>query len=156
MEAKKPIDVNIRLMKPKDYDRVHSLWLSIRGFGIRSIDDSKEDVLRFIKRNPKTSIVAEIGGEIIGTILCGHDGRQACFYHVCVRSDHRRKGIGKAMTNKALLALKEEKVNKVTLIAFRNNEVGNLFWQNSGWRLIDNANQYEYILNEKNITNFNI
>lgn len=144
----------IRLMKEDDYERVRNLWLTISGFGIRSIDDSKEDVVRFIERNPKTSIVAERDGEIVGSILCGHDGRQACFYHVCVKKDLRRKGIGRAMVHKALLALKEEQVNKVTLIAFRSNEVGNLFWQNSGWKLVDNANQYEYTLNEENITKF--
>lgn len=31
----------------------------IKGFGIRSIDDSKEGVARFLKRNPTTSVVAE-------------------------------------------------------------------------------------------------
>ena len=72
----------VREMKMEDYQDVYHLWMSIRGFGIRSIDDSKEGVERFLKRNPTTSIVAESGGRIIGTILCGHDGRRGCFYHV--------------------------------------------------------------------------
>lgn len=146
----------IRTMRDSDYDEVHKLWLSISGFGIRSIDDSKDGVLRFISRNPTTSIVAIKDDEIIGSILCGHDGRSACFYHVCVREDMRRKGIGSAMVKEAILALRDEHINKVTLIAFTSNEIGNKFWQNTGWNLIENANQYEFTLNEENITKFNL
>ena len=67
--------IQIRPMRAEDYDRVHDLWLTIEGFGIRSIDDSREDVLRFIERNPETSVVAVYDGEIVGSILCGNDGR---------------------------------------------------------------------------------
>ena len=58
----------IREMKLEDYEAVDALWMGIKGFGIRSIDDSKEGVARFIKRNPTTSIVAEADGEIVGAI----------------------------------------------------------------------------------------
>lgn len=149
-------DCIIRKMKDSDYDKVHNLWLKISGFGIRSIDDSKEGVIRFIKRNPNTSIVCEYKDEIIGTILCGHDGRSACFYHVCVKEEYRRKGVGSAMVKEALIALTDEHINKVTLIAFTTNEIGNKFWKNTGWKLIENANQYEFTLNKDNITKFNI
>ena len=43
--------VSIRVMTMEDYDKVYELWMSISGFGIRSIDDSKEGVERFIRRN---------------------------------------------------------------------------------------------------------
>ena len=55
----------IRVMKAADYEQVYALWKKIRGFGIRSIDDSREGVERFLKRNPNTSIVAEIDGKIV-------------------------------------------------------------------------------------------
>ena len=55
--------MNIRVMKIEDYDQVYALWMSIKGFGIRSIDDSREGVDRFLKRNPTTSVVAERGWE---------------------------------------------------------------------------------------------
>ena len=63
----------IRVMTIDDYDEVSSLWQTIHGFGIRSIDDSREGVLRFLKRNPTTSVVAVEDGKIVGAILCGHD-----------------------------------------------------------------------------------
>ena len=148
-------DILIRTMNMDDYEGVKTLWMSISGFGIRSIDDSRSGVERFIKRNPDTSIVAEKNGEIIGTILCGHDGRSACFYHVCVKAEHRRKGIGKAMAVAAMRKLQEEKINKVSLVAYKKNEVGNQFWHKAGWSLREDLNTYDFILNEENITNFN-
>ena len=69
------MSILVREMTPEDYDKVYELWNSIQGFGIRSIDDSREGVERFLKRNPTTSVVAVQNGRIIGAILCGHDGR---------------------------------------------------------------------------------
>ena len=69
----------IKKMTKEDYDGLRALWMTIKGFGIRSIDDSREGVERFLKRNPETSVVAVAeDGSIVGGILCGHDGRRGC------------------------------------------------------------------------------
>ncbi len=147
--------VIIRAMQSSDYDGVYELWKHIEGFGIRSIDDSREGIERFLKRNPNTSVVAVLDNEIIGSVLCGHDGRTGYFYHVCVRKDMRRHGIGKDMVVRAMMMLKEEGINKVSLIAFRKNETGNAFWQKVGWKEREDVNYYDFVLNEDNITAFN-
>ena len=142
-------------MTIEDYDNVYHLWKKIRGFGIRSIDDSREGIERFLKRNPTTNIVAEDDGKIVGSILCGHDGRQGCFYHVCVDEDYRLQGIGKTMAVRAMEALQAEHINKVCLIAFTQNSVGNAFWKGIGWKCKSDVNYYDFILNDENITAFN-
>ena len=147
--------MTIRTMTIEDFDQVHALWMTIKGFGIRSIDDSKEGVERFLKRNPTTSVVAEIDNKIVGSILCGHDGRRGCLYHVCVDEKYRRHGIGKAMVVYAMQALKKEKINKVSLIAFTVNDIGNAFWNTIEWTERKDSNYYEFVLNEENITAFN-
>ena len=144
----------IRVMLPTDYDQVYRLWCGIKGFGIRSVDDSREGVERFLRRNPDTSVVAVENGEVVGAILCGHDGRRGCFYHVCVKESHRKKAIGNKMAVVAMNALKAEGINKVSLIAFRSNEVGNKFWRKVGWTFRDDLNYYDFTLNEENITRF--
>lgn len=145
----------IRTMTLEDYQGVKALWLSIEGFAIRSIDDSYEGVERFLRRNPTTSVVAVDGGEIVGAILCGHDGRRGCLYHVCVREDHRMQGIGKAMVVFCMKALQQEKINKVSLIAFTVNDIGNKFWRRIGWTKREDLNYYDFTLNEANIIAYN-
>lgn len=145
----------IRIMTMEDYEEVYALWKKIRGFGIRSIDDSREGIERFLKRNPTTSVVAVEDGRIVGSILCGHDGRRGCFYHVCVDAAYRRQGIGKTMVVASMEALKEEHINKVCLIAFTRNDVGNAFWNTIGWTKRQDLNYYDFTLNEENITAFN-
>ena len=145
----------VRAMVEEDYEQVYDLWVTIQGLGLRSIDDSKEGIARFLKRNPQISAVAEADGKIVGAILCGHDGRRGCFYHVCVDYNYRRLGIGKAMVVFCMNALKDEHINKVSLIAFTQNDVGNAFWNCIGWVKREDLNYYDFALNENNITNFN-
>ncbi len=51
----------------------------------------------------------------------------------------------------AMRALKEEKINKVSLIAFTKNDIGNAFWNTIGWTKRPDVNYYEFVLNEENI-----
>ncbi|MBO5209909.1 MAG: GNAT family N-acetyltransferase [Lachnospiraceae bacterium] len=145
----------VRVMKIEDYDAVRSLWMTIKGFGIRSVDDSREGVEAFLKRNPTTSVVAVEDGKIVGAILCGHDGRRGCLYHVCVAQEYRMRGIGKEMVVFCMNALKKEHINKVSLIAFTQNDIGNAFWREIGWTKREDLNYYDFTLNEDNITAFN-
>ena len=147
--------MTVRTMTIEDFDQVHALWMTISGFAIRSIDDSREGLECFLRRNPTTSVVAEEDGKIVGSILCGHDGRRGCLYHVCVHKDYRMRGIGKAMVVYAMNALKAEEISKVSLIAFTRNDIGNAFWNRIGWTRRLDLNYYDFTLNEKNITEFN-
>lgn len=148
--------MKIQAMEKADYEGVHALWMSIRGFAIRSIDDSKEGVERFLDRNPGISVVAKNDeGEIVGAILCGHDGRRGCLYHVCVREDYRMQGIGRQMVVFCMEALRKEKISKVSLIAFSTNDIGNAFWKQIGWTKREDLNYYDFTLNEANIVAFN-
>ncbi len=147
---------SIKPMEATDYDGLKALWMTIKGFGIRSLDDSREGVERFLCRNPGSSVVAlGEGGAVVGGILCGHDGRRGCLYHVCVREDYRRLGIGKAMVVYCMNVLRTEGINKVSLIAFTRNDVGNAFWNCIGWTRRGDLNYYDFTLNEENITAFN-
>ena len=147
--------MTVRTMTIDDYTGVHNLWMTIKGFAIRSIDDSREGVERFLKRNPTTSVVAIEDGKIVGSILCGHDGRRGCLYHVCVHEDYRMRGIGKSMVVHCMKELEKEKISKVSLIAFTKNDIGNAFWKEIGWTKREDLNYYDFTLNEANITRFN-
>ena len=145
---------SIMPMTEGDYDEVRALWMTIRGFGIRALDDTREDIQRFIRRNPTTSVVARMDGRIVGSILCGSDGRQGALYHVCVAREYRRRGIGTHMVGYCMHQLRLMGINKVSLIAFASNDAGNAFWKQIGWTRKSDVNYYEFVLNEQNITRF--
>ena len=109
---------------------------------------------RFIRRNPTTSVVARVDGRIVGSILCGSDGRQGALYHVCVAKAFRRRRIGTHMVGYCMHQLRLMGINKVSLIAFATNDAGNAFWKQIGWTRKSDVNYYEFVLNEKNITEF--
>ncbi len=147
--------MEIREMRISDYEDVTSLWYTIKGFAMRSIDDSEEGVRRFLERNPGLSTIAYEDGHVVGAILCGHDGRRGTLYHVCVEEHYRKRGIGKAMVVRCMKALQDEGINKVALIAFTHNDVGNAFWKEIGWTKRDDLNYYDFTLNTDNIVKFN-
>lgn len=120
-------------MTLSDYDAVYALWLSCRGMGLNDLDDSREGIERFLKRNPETCFVAEENEMIVGVIITGNDGRRGYIYHTAVSPRFRRNGIAKALVNAALKALKDLGINKTALVVFEKNADGNLFWESMGF-----------------------
>ena len=52
-------------------------------------------------------------------------------------------------------ALKKEEINKVSIIAFTKNEIGNRFWKKLGWEFREDLNYYDLTINAENVTVFN-
>lgn len=122
-----------RKMVITDYECLYKLWVATPGMGLNDVDDSKEGIEKYLRRNPNTCFVAEKDNEIVGAILTGHDGRRGVISHTVVSVDHQQQGIGTKLVDLALEALKEEGISKVLLVVFKNNQKGNSFWQKYGF-----------------------
>lgn len=83
----------IRKITIADYEEIFDFWKCTDGMGLRKLDDSQQGISAFLKRNPTTNFVAIYNGEIIGTILCGHDGRRGYIYHTVVKKITEIKGL---------------------------------------------------------------
>lgn len=138
--------VNIRVMSISDYDEVYNLWTNTPGMGLNSTDDSRKGIEKYLKRNPTSSFVAECSGTIIGVIMAGHDGRRGYIHHTAVSPAYRNQGIAKRLVDCAMSALDEEGINKVALVAFKNNDIGNAFWESIGF-----AKRDDLVYRNKNI-----
>ena len=125
--------MTIRALHLSDYDAIYALWMSCSGMGLNDVDDSRDGIARYLRRNPTTCFVAVEGARIIGCIMAGHDGRRGYIYHTAVHPDCRKTGIGAALVNAALEALKRENISKVALVVFSRNETGNAFWERMGF-----------------------
>jgi len=122
-------------MKIANYKDVYSLWINTPGMGLNTVDDSKKGIGKYLKRNPKTCFIAEEDNKVIGVILSGHDGRRGFIHHTAVDCAYRNKGIGTALVNKAIEALQKEGIHKVGFVVFKNNELGNKFWESIGFKI---------------------
>jgi len=124
--------MKIRKMNIEDYQEVINLWSKTQGVCISSAD-SKEHIKSFLKRNKDLSFVCELNQKIVGTIMCGHDGRRGYIYHLAVDESYRLKGIGKALVEKAIGQLKDHGIGKCHLFVVKNNENGKNFWSKIGF-----------------------
>ena len=122
-----------RRMAIDDYDRVYALWMSCKNMGLNHLDDSREGIDRYLRRNPATCFIALEGERIVGVILAGHDGRRGFIHHTAVAEDHRRLGVAGNLLKLAQEALKEEGIHKAALLVFNRNEAGNAFWESQGF-----------------------
>ena len=116
-----------------DYEQAYSLWLNTPNMGLKNLDDAKDGIAKYLKRNPNTCFVAEKDGKIIGVILSGHDGRRGFIYHAAVTQKEQRQGVGAALVDTVMTALKREGINKVALVVMSKNDKGNAFWEKQGF-----------------------
>lgn len=125
--------VEITVFTMEQYEAVLGLWRQCEGIGL-SQADGPEAIAAYLARNPGMSFVAWEGETLVGAALCGHDGRRGFIHHMAVHPDHRRKGIGRALTERCLVALREVGIDKCHLFIFTHNKPGIAFWQAGGWQ----------------------
>jgi ribosomal protein S18 acetylase RimI-like enzyme len=128
----------IRPLTIEDYEGIFKLWSGSTGMCLRAADDSREGITKFLERNPRTCFVAEVSGAadgtaIAGVILGGHDGRRGCIYHAAVLESLRGRGIGQALVAAVEKALDGEGIAKIALVALKDNDAGNRFWEQMGY-----------------------
>lgn len=132
----------IREFTSADHDSAYVLWYNTEGVcNCKKCmhHDSRDEIERFLKRNKGLSFVAEESGEIIGTILSGHDGRTGLIYRLVVSEEFRRKGIAGRLVERAVAALKKEGIITVNVSVLNDNEAGNSFWGSVGFNESDTA-----------------
>jgi len=114
------------------YDQVMQLWQQTEGVGLSSAD-SRESIQTHLDRNPGMSFIAETEGQLVGAVLCGHDGRRGYVHHLAVHPDYRRQGIGRRLVERCLSALQDDGIQKSHLFIFHKNVDGISFWEGIGW-----------------------
>ena len=124
----------VRSLRMADYDRVVALWRRSKGVGLNE-SDTRRAMAMYLRRNPRLSFVAEKEGQIIGAVLCGHDGRRGYLHHLAVSRQHRRCGIGRRLVETCLAKLRRAGIPKCNIFIFADNTEGMKFWAHGGWRL---------------------
>jgi len=122
---------SVAQFEPQHIEQARALWQRSEGVGLSGADEP-HSLAAFLSRNPALSFVASQGEQIIGTILCGHDGRRGLIHHLVVAASHQRQGIGRKLLRQGLAALREAGIQKCHLLVFRSNASGMAFWRAVG------------------------
>ncbi|GAK60742.1 GCN5-related N-acetyltransferase [Candidatus Vecturithrix granuli] len=125
--------IEIREMTMADYDAMLALWKISEGIGLSNAD-SRDNMTSYLQRNPGLSFVAYDGDQLVGTVLCGHDGRRGYLHHLAVSTSHRHQGIGRKLANQALTMLQQQGIEKCHLFVIKNNREALAFWKRVGWK----------------------
>lgn len=124
--------ITIRCCRCEDAQAVLDLWSQERSEHARTTD-RLEDVERLIVDSPAALLVAERGGEIVGALIAAWDGWRGNMYRLAVSKEHRREGIGIALTRAGEKYLLSRSVHRVTvLVAFEDAQAG-AFWESAGY-----------------------
>ena len=126
------MNYSTRKMHLSDYEQALQLWKSLPGIGLSGADE-KENIRDFLQKNPSTCFVALRGGDLIGTILGGSDGRRGYIYHLAIQQSERNKGIGKKLVGLCLNEYKKSGIQKCHIFVISNNSEGIAFWEKVGW-----------------------
>jgi ribosomal protein S18 acetylase RimI-like enzyme len=126
-------EINYEKLTSDHYNEVITLWLRTEGVGVGKGDDPDE-LNFFLNRNEHLSFIAKSDDQIIGTILCGHDGRRGYIYHLAVDKGFRCKGIGKKLVELSVKGLKDAGIGKCHLFVYNDNVNAQVFWSRIGWK----------------------
>ena len=120
--------LHIRQYEAADYPAARSLWQETPGVGLSEADEQRP-IEQYLSRNPGSSFVAYEGEALVGTILCGHDGRRGLIHHLVTAKEFRRRGLGRQLLRAGLQALGAQGINKCHLLVFQSNAEGLAFWR---------------------------
>jgi len=125
------MQVEIGPFEITDYPAARALWERTPGVGLSAADEA-DAVEAYLRRNPALSLVARVGGELAGTVLCGHDGRRGLIHHLVTAESHRRRGIGRLLLGRALQGLHAAGIGKCHVLVITENHAGKAFWRQIG------------------------
>jgi len=124
-------EVDVREFRAGDGAAIRAFW-EASGIRIRPGDDDRS-LAAFAERNPGLFLLALDDQGLAATALGGWDGRRGWLYHVAVRADERRHGLGARLVRVIEQRLRERGCPKVNLIVWNDNAAAMEFWEANGY-----------------------
>jgi putative acetyltransferase len=126
------MDIKLSPLTTCDLDSVLDLWAQTDGMGVNE-SDTPVRLRAFLDRNPGLSLITRDGPQLVGAVLCGHDGRRGYLHHLAVLPDYRGRGLGRQMVEACLNSLAALGILKCNIFLYADNELGHPFWDRCGW-----------------------
>jgi ribosomal protein S18 acetylase RimI-like enzyme len=119
---------------PNDYSPAVKLWESVEAGVHVGRSDTLEEIQKKLQRDPDLFLVAELNGEIVGTVIGGYDGRSGMIYHLAVHQTVRKQGVGAQLLNEVEKRLQTKGCVKSYLLVMADNDNAIQFYEKHNWR----------------------
>lgn len=122
---------------PQDYESAARLWQGMdRGVHF-SRSDVPAEIEKKLTRDPDLFLVAELEGELVGTVIGGFDGRRGMVYHLAVAASHRRRGIADALMCELEKRLVAKGCIRSYLLVHAHNAEARALYEKHNWVLLE-------------------
>jgi ADP-ribose pyrophosphatase YjhB (NUDIX family) len=126
----------LRAASADDIDGLLAMWLEAAE-NLSRPADTRQAVEALLDRDPEAVIVAEHGGELIGSVIAGWDGWRCHLYRLAVRPRWRRRGVASALLEAAEKRFSALGASRADAMVLDSNDLGRDLWQASGYQRQD-------------------
>ena len=125
----------MRAVVAEDHPQLLAQWQQAPEICVRE-DDAFAPFCRYLSRNPELSVLLEMDGQIVASVLAGHDGRRGYLQHLLVQAQWRGRGLAKRLLNEVLTRLAAQGISKTHVLVLRDADAAMAFWQaQPDWQL---------------------
>ncbi|ERK15488.1 Acetyltransferase YpeA [Serratia fonticola AU-P3(3)] len=93
------------------------------------------DIERKLNHDPDLFLVAEVGGEVVGSVMGGYDGHRGSAYYLGVHPDYRGRGIANALINRLEKKLIARGCPKIQLMVREDNDTVIEMYEKLGYEI---------------------
>ncbi|MCT4701419.1 GNAT family acetyltransferase [Dryocola sp. BD613] len=113
--------MEIRVFRQEDFEEVITLWE--RCDLLRPWNDPEMDIERKLQHDADLFLVAEVGGEVVGSLMGGYDGHRGSAYYLGVHPEFRGRGIANALLSRLEKKLIARGCPKIHIMVREENDL---------------------------------
>ncbi|RKQ40691.1 GNAT family acetyltransferase [Enterobacter sp. R1(2018)] len=113
--------MEIRVFRQEDFEEVITLWE--RCDLLRPWNDPEMDIERKLQHDADLFLVAEVGGEVVGSLMGGYDGHRGSAYYLGVHPEFRGRGIANALLSRLEKKLIARGCPKIQIMVREENDL---------------------------------
>jgi GNAT superfamily N-acetyltransferase len=130
--AHRTLNMEIRSYDDGDLAAVIALW-DATGLSVNPLNDPAQDIELCRTSGHGDVLVGEIDGELVATVMVGHDGHRGWYYYLATSPDRQRQGLGREIVAAAEDWLTSRKLPKVEILVRDINIAAMAFYQKLGY-----------------------
>jgi ribosomal protein S18 acetylase RimI-like enzyme len=140
LQANDAATIVVRPARQDDVERVLRMWR----MAAREPTDTDDvpGIRRLLERDDAALLLAERGGDVVGSIIAGWDGWRGNLYRLAVAPEMRLRGVARALVMEAEQRLRARGARKIHLGALRRHGDAVALWRALGYRRDGRIDRY--------------